>query len=240
MVKKAQMTSPSITIETLDDYGLGGVDCPICNNRGTISYKKDGLYYARECDCMDRRRSLRRLRNSGMLDMIERYTFANYETPDDERKAIKEKAKRFCKEEKGWLFITGRSGSGKSHICTAICSEMLSQNREVYYMAWRDESVEIKANVNDAEWYQRRMKKLKTVSVLYIDDFLKGGASDADIRLAFEIINARYNDSNLRTIISSEWDIRKVLELDEALGGRIYERSRGYVLKAPNENYRLR
>ena len=80
---------------------------------------------------------------------------------------------------------------------------------------------------------------LKKTEVLYIDDFLKGGDTDADIRLAYEILNSRYNDRGLRTILSSEMTPEKLLRRDEALGGRIYERARGYVLQAPQGNRRL-
>ena len=69
---------------------------------------------------------------------------------------------------------------------------------------------------------------------------MKGGHTDADIRLAFEILNSRYNDSQLRTIISSELTLFEILGLDEAVGGRIYERSKGFVLEAPRENWRLK
>jgi DNA replication protein DnaC len=89
------------------------------------------------------------------------------------------------------------------------------------------------------DWYQAKIKKLKRVPVLYIDDFFKGGASDADIKLAFEILNARYNDTALRTIISSEIDLDGLMRIDEAIGGRIYERSRGFAVMAPGENARL-
>ena len=83
------------------------------------------------------------------------------------------------------------------------------------------------------------MRVLKKTEVLYIDDFLKGGDTDADIRLAYEILNSRYNDRGLRTILSSEMTPEKLLRRDEALGGRIYERARGYVLQAPQGNRRL-
>lgn len=189
---------------------------------------------------MAKRRSLRRIRKSGMGDMFLRYTFENYETPDQARQKIKAKAEAFCESDTGWLFIAGRSGSGKTHICTAICAQMIDAGKEVYYMSWRDDSTALKANVTDAEEYEQQIRKLKSVDVLYIDDFLKGSATDADIRLAFEILNSRYIDSRLRTIISSEMDIKELLSRDEALGGRIYERSRGYVLCPPNENWRLR
>ena len=92
----------------------------------------------------------------------------------------------------------------------------------------------------DGEEYQSRIRPFKTVPVLYIDDFLKGGHTEADLRLAFEILNARYNDSSLRTIISSEMSLFDVLGLDEATGGRIYERAKGYVIEAPKENWRLK
>ena len=63
--------------------------------------------------------------------------------------------------------------------------------------------------------------------------------TDADINLAFEILNARYNDPMLRTVISSELPVEKILAIDEAVGGRIVERARGFICKAPPENYRL-
>ena len=104
---------------------------------------------------------------------------------------------------------------------------------------WRDESTALKSLVTDAAAYTGRMRVLKKTEVLYIDDFLKGGDTDADIRLAYEILNSRYNDRGLRTILSSEMTPEKLLRRDEALGGRIYERARGYVLQAPQMNRRF-
>lgn len=225
--------------ETLDDYGLGGVDCPICHNTGHLLYRKDGCTYTKECECMAKRRFLRRVRKSGMDDMLSRYSFETYETPDKSRAAIKQSAERYCTERGGWFYIAGQSGSGKTHICTAICSSLIDKGCDVYYMAWRDESRQLKAIMNTEE-LDAKMDYLKRVKALYIDDFFKGGVNDADVRLAFEIINARYNDTRLRTIISSELTLEDILNIDEALGSRIIERSRGYQGIAPKENWRLR
>ena len=41
-------------------------------------------------------------------------------------------------------------------------------------------------------------------------------------------------------MISSETDLERITALDEAVGGRIYERSRGFAVMAPPENWRLR
>ena len=75
--------------------------------------------------------------------------------------------------------------------------------------------------------------------MLYIDDLFKGNVTGADLNLAFQLINARYNDRKLITILSSELTLSEIIEQDEALGGRIYERARGFVLAAPNRNRRL-
>ena len=164
----------------------------------------------------------------------------NYVTDTPERRKVLQAAKDYCKADTGWFFISGKSGSGKTHICTAICSCLMERNKNVKYMRWRDDSLLLKALTTDGEEYQRQIRPCKSVPVLYIDDFLKGGHTEADIRLAFEILNSRYNDSQLRTIISSELSLFDILGLDEAVGGRIYERAKGFVLDAPHENWRLK
>ena len=226
--------------ETLDDYGLGGVDCDLCGNTGVILEMRDGIPYSHECSCMRRRRSMRSIRNSNMEDMLSRYTFESYETPDEKRLGILRTAKRFADKNAGWFFISGRSGSGKSHICTAICKALIEKGSEVKYMLWRDDSAALKACITDREEYERRIRPFKETPVLYIDDFWKGGVSEADVRLSFEILNARYCDAKKRTIISSELPIAEIIKIDEAVGSRIYERSKGYCKKTPDENWRLR
>ena len=239
MLKRVQASGIlSMPTDTLADYDLDGYDCDKCGNTGTINRQEDGILYSSECDCMKIRRSMRRIRNSGMTDMLVRYTFDNYDETN-ETKEVKRLAKQFVTDD-GWFYISGRSGSGKTHICTAICSEIIKGGTEVYYMSWRDESTNLKSNVMDSEYYTARMNKLKTVSVLYIDDFLKAGDSDADIRLAFEILNARYNDRKLRTIISSEREITTLFDRDEALAGRIYERAKRYIVQSPKNNWRIK
>lgn len=245
MLKVAQQQFKSsgtstTTIETLDDYDLGGVDCEICGNKGYLVKTGDnGELLTSECVCMAKRRSMRRIRKSGISDMLTRYTFKNYDDSDDVRKSIKQTAICYANADSGWFYIAGQPGSGKTHICTAICARLIDRGKDVYYMRWRDESRMLKAQINSQE-LEEPLEKLKRIAVLYIDDFFKGGSNEADVRLAFEIINARYNDSKLRTVISTEMMLEEILSVDEALGSRIYERSKGYVLEAPKENYRLR
>ena len=100
-------------------------------------------------------------------------------------------------------------------------------------MLWRDDITKIKANITDAQAYAAAMDELKNTEVLYIDDLFKSGKGQdgkptlptaADINIAFEILNYRYNNKNLITIISSERRLQEIAEIDEAVGGRIAER----------------
>ena len=76
------------------------------------------------------------------------------------------------------------------------------------------------------------VEPLKRVKVLYIDDLFKTGKGQqpttGDVNLAFELINARYNDSRLLTVIASERSINEILDIDEGVGSRIYERAKEY------------
>lgn len=225
-----------------------GYDCRICKNKGFVSEcreyeNRDGSKSYNEvlvdCKCMSVRKSIRRLKRSGLGSLLERYTFKTFKQDEAWQKKIYEKAVKFCKEDEAKMFyIGGGVGSGKTHICTAICGYYLKhKHREVRYMLWRDEIVAIKAVVNDEPKYHQMIEELKTVDVLYIDDFFKTGKNaegmtpptQADIQVAYEIINYRYNN-RLVTIISSERTLGEVMEIDEAVGSRIYEMMGEYLI----------
>lgn len=117
-------------------------------------------------------------------------------------------------------------------------------------MMWREDIERLKANKMDAEVYAEMMDKFKTVPVLYIDDLFKTGKADtlqkptpADINTAFELLNYRYNKPDLITIISSESQIADLINIDEAIAGRIKERCGDYLINIKpdkTKNYRLR
>ena len=64
----------------------------------------------------------------------------------------------------------------------------------------------------------------------------------ADINIAFELLNYR-SINNLQTIISSEFTIAELLEIDQALAGRIVENANPMplvILPDIKKNYRLK
>lgn len=233
-----------------------GYNCNVCHNKGLIlrAEKSDRGYwttFSSECKCMGVRRTIKRMKRSGLKNIIKDYTFDKFEATEDWQKKVKDAAVAYAQKPEGWFFIGGQSGSGKTHICTAICREFLLQGMSVKYMLWRDEIVKIKNTATDAEERTKLVDSYKRVPVLYIDDLFKTGKgidgirqqpTVADVNTAFEILNHRYNDPELLTIISSECTINDILDIDEAIGGRIFERaSQAFSLKPDKRrNYRLK
>lgn len=218
---------------------MTGYDCPICKNKGMVAFLRDGQDRYRQCDCVDIRRASKLQTTSGLETLMEKYTFDNYTAKEPWQQYTIDKAKEFAEKKEGWFFMGGRPGTGKTHICTAMVGQMLKECIACKYMLWRDEASRLKAKVNDDE-YPLLIKPLKDAKVLYIDDFLKGGVTQGDINLAFEILNARYN-KGLVTVISSEKMIKEILEIDEAIGSRIYEKAKDYLIQIKSgANYRLR
>ncbi len=228
---------------------LDGFDCPECLNRG-FSYRVDdeGHLITTPCKCMTIRNNQRRIEQSGLSDLLSRYTFEAWKSEEEWQNELLTGAKRFAANPQGWFSVCGKPGTGKTHICTAICGELMKRGYDVRYMLWRDAATTLKANsLDDAAAYSREIEPLKKVKVLYIDDFLKAGNRQPptvmDVNLAFEIINARYNASDLITIISSERSLDELMKIDDATASRIYERTkpnRNHYNLAKKDNWRMR
>lgn len=227
---------------------LEGYDCPECLNRG-FSYRIDekGYMIAKPCKCMTIRKNRQRVERSGLSDLLSRYTFDAWRTEREWQAEVFAGAKRFAENPDGWFAMCGSPGTGKTHICTAICGELMKKGYDVRYMLWRDAATTLKANSTaDAAAYSHEITPLKTVQVLYIDDFFKTGGKRPptvmDANLAFEIINARYNARDLITIVSSERSLDELMRIDEATASRIYERTkrnRNYYNLAGMSNFRM-
>lgn len=235
---------------------LPGARCEKCHNKGLIFKVSGGEVVSAECKCMAARRSMRRIESSGLGEMLDVCTFDTYQALEPWQQQIKARAQEFVASPAGqWWYIGGQVGAGKTHICTAMVGELMNQGKAARYMLWRDEIVRIKACVNDDSEYFKMVNPLKTVEVLYIDDVFKTGPdlrdgqwvpkapTAADVQVAFEILNYRYNRRDLITIFSGERSIDELIGIDEAVGSRIYERSKLYSLhigKDSERNYRLR
>ena len=229
-----------------------GYNCPICKNKGNFMYIDNyGYKVYGNCECMAIRNSLKRLKDSGLDNLLELYTFDRYKADYDWQSKILEASYNFIDSNGICFAMVGQSGAGKTHICTAIARELMLNGLELKYMSWINDVTKLKQNKMNAEVYEKEISKLQNVQVLYIDDLFKSAGNDAnptqaDVNLAMEIINYRYNLSRkasqrIITIISSEKTMTDLCDIDEALAGRIKEMAGEWLitLTGKDKNYRF-
>jgi DNA replication protein DnaC len=229
---------------------LENYECPECHNKGfLVDLWNDGSIYAdnvysRPCTCSKIRRNIAHLKKMGLLESVRGSSIRNFETGSPYQAEMKRKTLEFLDHGNGaWFFVGGQSGCGKTTICNYIYGRMLNAGTDCYYMPWVSESKKLRRYAMDPEGFNRHCKDLLRAELLYIDDFLKSKLpTDAELSIAFEIIDSRYKSKRM-TIISSERLLHEIDGLDEAIGSRILERA-GYfvtdVARSPARNYRKR
>lgn len=251
-----KMTAPSEVscteyMQSRADYwnslpgNLKGYDCPECRNKGLIVFIEDGFEIKRPCKCMKVRDTLRRIHESGLSELLRACTFQNFETTEPFQEHMKRSALEFVKRKSGCFVACGQSGCGKTHICTAIVGGMIKQGLSARYLVWREEASRLKSHAADTD-YPALITPYKQADVLYIDDLFKtkelSDISSADVKLAFELLDHR-DRNHLITVISTEWTLQQIAQVDEAIAGRIMQMSKGYrfiISKDQKKNYRLR
>ncbi|MBY6877945.1 ATP-binding protein [Clostridium botulinum] len=188
----------------------------------------------------------------------------DYKPYDEVTKTAKEKAINYIKEfnkikntKENSFGLFGQPGAGKSHIIIAIGVALLKENIQVVYMPYLEVIRELKANTLDQEYYIKLISKYQRPTVLIIDDLFKDkikngqlikdrygnilGLSESDVKHIYPILNYRYlND--LPTLISTECTQEMLIQLDEALAGRVLEKcgENMTVFKESKYNYRMR
>lgn len=224
---------------------LNKYKCNICKDRLFI-LQDDNT--AKECECRKLRIAEDKLRESGVSEEFRNKTFKNYdyEFSTEHMKAFliaKNYSKNFNNTRdtrKNSTMLIGQVGSGKTHLAMAIANGLLDDLIGVIYMPYRTSITNLKQNITNEENYQKEIRLYKTAEVLLIDDLFKGKITESDVNIIYEIVDYRYFKS-LPIIITTEKSIDDLVEIDEAIGSRLYEMSKNslVIMKGKKLNYRL-
>ena len=220
-------------------------ECMKCRDRGYI-FKDNGQggEVAIKCECLDKKQSLEKLQKCGLSDAFRKRTFDTYVVNKKYQFEAKTKAISFCnnfKDTNASLLLCGKPGTGKTHLGVASMLNLISQNVGCKYEEYTSMLINLKQSVMDEENYIREEAKYTEPRVLFLDDFLKGNPTDADLKYIYKIINTRYLKS-MPMIISTEKSISEIISWDEAVGSRIVEMCKDniVVFDENTSNYRLR
>ncbi|MEG2789249.1 MAG: ATP-binding protein [Romboutsia sp.] len=203
---------------------------------------------ATPCECRALREAEEILKLSGISEEFRKKTFDSFDyaydiqTIDAYRKASSyvNNFNSIKGSRRNSIMFLGQVGSGKTHLSLAISNKLIKNCVGVLYMSYRDVITRIKQNIMDGEEYERLVSRYKNAKVLLIDDLFKGSVTKSDVNIMFEIINFRYFN-NLPVIVSSEKYAQELLDIDEAVGSRLIEMSKDYIvqMKGKKLNFRV-
>ncbi len=170
-LRSLQNKIDSYNTEKVKDDGTG-ICCNLCRGDGTVAYDDNGSLRIRDCKCNPLRQTIIRLQRIGIYERAKNARFDNYIPVTEAQKVMKQKAESFVKDSAArWLSFFGQSGAGKTHLCTAVFTQLCEKlYLDGQYFLWCDDGRKLKLSVTeDAEALREKFKKC---GVLYIDDLL--------------------------------------------------------------------
>lgn len=221
-------------------------DCPKCKNKMLIAYVEDSVCKYRDCECRRIRKAKCSAIKSGLGDLLDKRV-KDFKTTESWQKELKDSAVNFIRNKGNWFAVLGQSGSGKTHICAAICNHLLNEGKSVYYLNWLVEGRKLAGARFDNGEYDSLMRRFEEANVLYVDDLFKTREQEfptaTEVKIARELMSYRMNYPDKITLISSEFTIEEMMQFDGSLAGRIREKTapKGYLIqikKCEENNYR--
>ncbi len=191
--------------------------CPFCRGAGyvyrdvPVDHPDFGKAVPCECTAREfegRRRQLLRQRSN--LGPFERLTFENLRPEgrtDDPFEQARfrdacETARAYADEPRGWLVLTGASGTGKTHLAAAIANRCLDRGLAAYFAVTPDLLDYLRATFAPSSEvsYDELFDYLRQVDLLILDDFGCQAATPWAREKLFQLINYRYA-ARLPTVI---------------------------------------
>ncbi|QPC47132.1 ATP-binding protein [Mangrovibacillus cuniculi] len=218
------------------------VNCTKCEDRlGFIYRNEDGIEVWRKCDCINQFRVRKLMKSSHITEEFKRLSFKSFIT-EGKPQIIQDAFE--CAMFYGRDFqeirslrgnsvaLLGQPGAGKTHLLTALSNALMKRyHAPVLYFPFVEGFNDLRDDFNALE---EKIGHMKRVDVLFIDDLFKSAAgkpraTDWTIEQMYAVINHRYLN-HLPILISSELTIGEITSIDEALGSRIYEMCRSYMV----------
>lgn len=209
-------------------------NCPICHGTGLI--KKGGdpddptSGHLEACECRKRlleQNSLKAKTASANLNGYEQMTFDTFcvegrgqlrEEQVTNLTYARDFARKYAEDPSGWLFFTGRYGTGKTHLAGAIANYALENEKEVIFQPVPDLLDQLRISYgNTGESFEDRFDRIRTVHLLVLDDLgAQSPTAWAEEKL-YQIINYRYVNK-LPTVITSNVNPR---DMDGRIASRL-------------------
>lgn len=121
------------------------------------------------------------------------------------------------------LFLSGATGTGKTHMAAAILRKLVETGKRVKFTRARDFYAAIRSTYNAQEGptEENVVRDHTEPAFLILDDLGAGGLSDHERRFTLELLDARVNALK-PTIVTSNWKVDEIAaKMDERIGSRL-------------------
>lgn len=210
-----------------EDYSEIKYFCPICCDTGY-----DG---SRLCSCFREELIKENIRSSGIGNLIEKQSFDNFDLSIYEDEAIHKEMAHNLKEAKKYatefkrdsknLLLIGTTGTGKTHLTTAIAKTVIENGFEVIYDSAQNivAAFEYDRFKSGYGQYEARGEKYLECELLILDDLGTEFSNQFTVSCIYNLLNTRLN-KGLPTVISTNLGAGELLNRYE---DRIYSRILG-------------
>ena len=211
------------------DYDQVHYTCEKCSDSGYI----DGV---KMCSCLRELIIKGRIAESAMGKLIEKQSFDNFELGvyaydpkvQERMKMILAMAKNYVRDfstKRENLLLIGKTGTGKTHISTAIARELIHQGYDVIYDSTQNIISDFEADRFKSGYgrEENKSEKYLNCTLLIIDDLGTEFQNSFTVSTLYNLLNARQN-SDLPTIISTNLSPE---ELSAKYEDRIFSRIMG-------------
>ncbi len=191
-----------------EDYTSPQYTCKICSDSG---YRVDGAM----CSCMKELLRLESIKASGIGRLIEKQSFDNFDiswySAGEERDRMEYNfiktrsfAENFTTGSGKNLLLIGKTGTGKTHLSTAIAKTVIEKGFSVLYDSTQNilsafESDKFRSPRDDSEF---KSDKYLDTDLLILDDLGAEFTTQFTVSCLYNLLNTRYN-RGLSTVIST-------------------------------------
>jgi DNA replication protein DnaC len=159
-------------------------------------------------------------------------TFASFNVDRDDLDAkgrqnlrtVAQAAYLYAENPRGWFFLTGTYGCGKTHLAAAIANHQLGKRQTALFVVVPDLLDHLRATFNPQSQisYDKLFQQVRNAPLLILDDLGTESATAWAKEKLYQIFNHRHN-ANLPTVITTS---RELKDLDPRLQSRLLDPSR--------------
>lgn len=180
-----------------------------------INHPNFGRIFPCECKVREREeRLVEDLQRLSNLDAFADHTFEAFDRSVDGMEEPFAEAVRYARDPKGWLFLHGNCGAGKTHLAVAIALQAMERQKlSVLFAVVPDLLDHLRATFDPGAGvaYDDRFSAIRNAQLLILDDLGTENTTPWAREKLYQIFNHRYNEQ-LPTVITSNQDFKRIEE----------------------------